>query len=765
MENTKNKIVIGELNNPIITLDDRCIVRCDVSISCDVNSTDLPIDTVEIVVDSSRYSSVLLPLYDDDGIKTTDNKIVCVLDDLTNTIYNLGENAKIFVYAGEMAVGLFYVSDIKRVKVTQYEIKGQSIVGVMDTSPFYGDCYFEDAFDFFDRSAYSMIKWALTSKDCGVRQWNGEGTIPYGKYESDVPVITEFYNNYLIVDTSLKDVKLLGLVSSGTRRTALHQILYAIGYSFRKLPGNSFQYTIERSENIYAVNTVSQYENASVEIPDSVDAVAITVHKYERQVADQEILYDGVDFGDGYSIVDLGAPCCSCYGTDGLDVYKWCANAAIVSGCGKLYIRRAKDSRYVVTNNFSGKKVCNKLSLGDNGLISYLNAYKILNSFCEYYDGLQYHNIDAEFQELNAGCKHSFLNGYREPAYGILKEMSISLSNKTKASCKFASNFKTDFKFRNFTVLTDSGTWETPLDVLNSAKPALYVVVIGGGSGGGSGLKGTDGSKRTTQNEQNTNQNPPGSFGPTGNGGKIRTVSISGSYVQPSYDYICGSGGSGGGLCYDVKNSNAGSPGGDTLFGGYSSADGNRNTSGFMNPISGIIYGAKPENPYKTYNQSGYKSDSGEGGFYAWQGFAAHEWFNPDRPYWAGGSARSYETFNHNDGSRWAQFGVTYGDPGGGGVGETGKDPTAPQKASNGEITTGGGGNGGNSTIPPATPLQYDPTRYGWGGFGGYGGGGGGDAGFTAPGWPWGVQSGTPGVGGCGGPGGEGAPGCIIVFW
>ena len=256
-------------------------------------------------------------------------------------------------------------------------------------------------------------------------------------------------------------------------------------------------------------------------------------------------------------------------------------------------------------------------------------------------------------------------------------------------------------------------------------------------------------------------RNERGEDGNPGTPGKVYQITIEGDALKNEYAYSCGHGGTGGDYCYSNAVPNAGLPGSDTIFGEYSSKDGERIDSGVKNLYTGQIYAMAEKKGSRLGGASGYKVPYDE----TFKAFAGEPTRGESGQSYSGGNFDvSISAFYWEADGRWAKYGATAGDPGGAGVGEDGKDPGKPSM-SNGTIRTGNGGDGGNSTVKRSSRMKANPDAYGYGGYGGFGGGAGGDTGFIHTGWPFGLTAGTPGKGGYGGAGGDGCPGAIIIYY
>lgn len=377
------------------------------------------------------------------------------------------------------------------------------------------------------------------------------------------------------------------------------------------------------------------------------------------------------------------------------------------------------------------------------------------------------------------GMRYSCTTPFGEKKESFIASMAINASAIAKADCKMVYGYEPPEKpgeLTHLAVLTGSGVWKVPAEVLESDNPRIRVVLIGGGQGGQGGEDGEAGKVGCVNSIDQLAK--AGRNGENGSPGMIIHIQIDKKNLKDSYQYSCGTGGAGsyshgyGSTPYD------GDVGGATTFGEYSSENGIIPTSGFLEPLSGAIYGGPSPDFSKIIK-------AGRGGGTYWN----------NNMVWRARPEPGICVLNEETARMYGyEAGVPIELPGGIGPELESELFTSPYSAYSGggsggpcltqsepgeynwwdgkkstvsgnTATLGKGGDGyGASRMP--SPFLFSETAYGQGGLGGQGGPGGGssgmwnskDTGFT-------INDGTPGDNGRGAYGGDGTPGCILVYY
>lgn len=749
METTGNKILIGSINYPILTLTDECIKSISGLLSCNLIADELPDDTVEVVFDSSSHLTPVIPLDSADGMMSENGDILLTEDNIAAFVMQLPRGLSLWWYIDDKCIGEFYLKEITRTSRTQFALTAQSIMGLLDTHTYYGKICNGDL-------CKDVVKSIFLSN---------------GLVRDTTAAIADTYSR-LRWGPEIDSIPIYGWIPVSTKRDALHQLFFAYGLNFVRSDSGEMMVTYIFDAPSTQIADAKIYSGGSVTIPDLATRIEIDEHGFHPDLAEYEEVFNNKEqtYPSGEYIITFDkAPLQRLYAESGtIKIVKWCPNAAIVTGSGVLkgqpYTHTTRTLVKGSEDGVNGKTI----KIDSVYMVTANTSFYLLDTLWSYYAKRKEIEFDVVYSGETLGSNYKFLNPYREIEQGVLSEIKLDASATTRCAAKFVAGYRVsagDWRLTKRVVLTGTGSWTVPESVFQKSTPRIIVLLIGGGSGGASGLKGQNGKSQTMSSRFTGSKNVGGSDGEPGDGGKILQIVINGDNLQRTYAYQCGTGGHGGDICFSDTNANIGTPGSDTTFGVYSSANGTRSVSGIKDYYSGTTYAAKPERLIGSGGSSGYTQEINGRNLMLRAGntVAIH---NRSMTFFSGGTLKpDIERFSYADSTRWAEADTTWGFPGGAGVGESGGDPTAPTMTDSGTIVTGGGGNGGNATIKPDPEIVLSEGHYGWGGWGGYGGGAGGDTGVAATVWPFGVIAGTPGAGGNGGPGGDGSPGAVIVYF
>lgn len=672
---------------------------------------------------------------------------------------------QVSVYRGSAILDVFYLTNVTRIKTDQYKLEMTSFLGILDGEMFYGGYYTGQELQDVIETIIQTNGLNLTTTD-----------------HSDMLEMIEY-------DAAFADLPIYGWLQVGTKKEALHQVLFSRGISMKKSSSGVIVFTSLYENDPIVIDEDVTYQDGDVTFLENVSTVEVVEHAFTNDSnADIQILFESeeqTEYGKEYiAVFNADAPVLRPIQVTGLTVSYQNCNAAVVTGVGTIQGYPAVHSQTVVRSVIKLGKG-ETATIEDCTLITRQNSAFMLDRFKNYFMTAET-EISADIIKTNQkiGSYVSIINSFGERVQGYITEISQVLSGIIKASCKIVTGYKPlDYEgYNRFVVLTGSGGWAVPESVFAKQNPKVQVVLVGGGSGGYSGKAGENGVKVPYGNSSKTRA-AGGAMGRSGDGGKILTVTI--ENPDSTLYYSCGAGGAGGAASSSHSVSNPGNAGGDTTItsGGttYSSANGNRNENGVANIMSGIRYGIgnRVYIPIYSYPENG----DGIAGF---------------KSYWEGGSIKFISVgLDSPDVTRtWEYFDMTktppvleasgawansYGQSSGGGFGGSpGGNAYGGQGAAGGNATSttsGAGGKGADATVVFPKPnlligalrsdrtqelyLPLDDGAYGDGGFGGFGGGGGGSGGATNQ----GKTQGAGGAGGKGGAGGYGADGCIIVYY
>lgn len=570
----------------------------------------------------------------------------------------------------------------------------------------------------------------------------------------------------IIWQDGIEDLTFSGWLASGSKREALHQILFALNLNLQKDENGNFIIGALPTEIAGTVDySTDIYNSGSVEEVKKPLKLEVTEHYYSVPNDEGVTVFDntGVTAPSGYYVVELNnAPIYdSVFGDSGIAVIGYTANAAVVVGAGKITGRQQKVTKTVLTETIGSRPDGDTISVRDVTLVTMLNSSAIMNKMRAFYASDVYKIKNAIVGNgRKIGRLYSLLTPFFEEATGYLTSARVLASSVTKYDCEFVSNYEPVSPggvFQHAVLLTGAGTWELPEGVTD-----IHVVLIGGGAGGESGLAGEDGNR--CPNFNTPTQAKGGDYGANGTAGKVYEVSI--SSPQSSYAYDCGSGGAGGAICTSKTTKNAGASGNYTTFGSYSSENGSVLENGYTDLITGKTY-AKVMPTWTSGSGKGGDGGSWKLGNYSnCKKIESGDAYNFLEKKWYGGGYEAGKDYL----IRWLNgngesLSKVPGSAGGGAIGESGKSALYYDSAIRANRVTYTGADGGNATFVPPKPTEYNQSYYGYGGMGGAGGGGGGAGGGTTEEYQGAVTTYAPGSGGYGGRGGDGGDGCIIIYY
>ncbi len=521
-------------------------------------------------------------------------------------------------------------------------------------------------------------------------------------------------------------------------RDNLHQLLFACGVAMTKdVFGDvvfSFLYNAEAG---VLDESVLYRDNGSIKHSAPATQAAVTEHTYEALEGDERVtVFDNTN-GSGAAnhrlVKFTDAPVHHLEAT-GLTIHEQGVNYAIVSGTGTLTGQKYTHITQVVTaSNQTDEQTPKVIPVEDMTLVSIVNSENVAKRVLAFNTSQRTIKCDLVFNAEQCGRKYAFNDPWGSPVTAFLSTMQLTMSNIIKAKCELIAGYAPTGQGNNYShavILTGTGQWKKPPGV-----DSVKAVMISGAEGGYSGGDGHAGGQASRSEYGNGGEG--GVPGLPGRGGRVLSVVMDVSNLD-TIDYSCGEGGEGG--VSQGTEPTPGQLGEDTVFGGYSTAEGQVSAAGVVNLFTGVVYGLSG-------NSNGIAGLAGGG---------------PSNP-----QSLVFEDVTYTGGSKGKNVdgyvsGVAYGGWGGGpAAGANGSDgKKGSTRANNGNgFNDGGDGGAGGSAIPRA-----DTTILGQGGDGGHGGGGGGGGG-TVTGTSMYAWPGSGGAGGKGGKGAKGGPGCIILYF
>lgn len=684
------------------------------------------------------------------------------VDTLTATVVDIdGTLASIFAtqsygdvvkyFHSDDLVGKFYLENIERIGKKDWKFNCISDMGLLVSSDHYGGLY-------TGQTAETAIADIIG------------GIIPY------------------TLDEALKAVEIHGWLKKASRRDNLRDILFAIGGTVKRdTDGDCVITPYVANPEATPVSSHGFYkEGGSLKNDVTATRIVLTEHAFAARDTDEEVtLFDGAINGTAIEtpkgeqvngvIVVFDQPIHDLV-VSGSEILESDVNYAVLSTSGyalltgKAYTHTQRDVPRDVITGATPKIVKSSACT----LVNIRNSMNVLDRLEAFYGHIKRVDFDMVLQNQKPGDYISFTDPYGTPSTGYIETLDVTMSKEKKASasivCGFIPPVDVPVYLHNETI-TENTLWTVPDGV-----EEVRIVLIGGGPGGYSGGAGNSGgSTSQTRSGSHTGLYPGKYFirdaseggaggvggSPSPNGGRVYSTTIKVSSGQ-QFQITIGAGGAGGSGNNSSTSPRAGSEGGATTFGSYSSANGSPVPNGYLEEISGQTYaapgtisgtaggkgvGVNPDSTVTGNTITPISVPSGVAGYFPGQ-MQVNEVNNQQ----FSGDLDTDEGILRNYWYKGLGGGAARGSNGGSYIGRT-------------------GGRGGTATEKPSAP-----TTRGNGGNGGHGGGGGGGFGAAVServtsgeslptGGTTSIGAGTPGSGGYGGPGGDGARGICFLYY
>lgn len=764
-----NEILIGSKENPILALDNDSIISVNGNLACDLLCETIPVDTLEIQCRYDRMQVAFSPI-DYNGMRTSTGKQVYARSAGTENVLNIPYASGLWYYNGGSYIGKFYVVDAQRTGKSVYTIKAQSAIGILDALPYYGKL-------FVNQPLLDVVKNIILTD---------------GMDKTETTFLLELADSITLGD-DLDSISVTGWIPVCTKRAALHHVLFAQGINILKEENDSFLITKISNANAGEINQNDEYDSGTVDLTERVKSVEVTEHAYVKSPnTEPVVLYDNTEAPIDLetTVVFDSAPivAASLTVSGSLTIRSSNENCAVVSGVGILSGIPYTHTTHVVSRTNESSADGKSISVSDATLVNAVNSNAVADRLHAYYTSKRDIQIPIVLSGQRCGMRYSCTTPFWDKKEAFIVSMTINASAIAKADCKMVSGYEHPEKpgeLMHMVLLTGSGIFQVPSEVLESENPRLRVVLIGGGQGGGGGTAGSEGPSSAYVRNLN-DLGKPGNPGINGEPGKILTIQIDGNNIKKEYSYSCGSGGKGGSAYDHGVAQTPGTIGEKTVFGTFSSDRGVTPVAGYQDPLSGKIYGG-PSPDFSKIVKSGkgggiYLFTEIMGGLEVQRSELIHaepgvvvinEYLARVYGYelgavmeFPGGNGLKFKKLDNDSFSDGTRSG------GGGGGPVVQKNPGAAwdyydgsDAVFDGMNVIGGKGGVGASHLDAPTPFAFSDTAFGRGGIGGHGGGGGGSAGECRIPSDYTITEGKPGTGGRGGAGSDGAPGCILVYY
>lgn len=688
------KILVGSsVENPLYTFDNSTITSCQVVLSSSLSGDELAVDQFMPVVYSGGIATqVLFSPAGKLAIRSSDGKFFSTVGSDRKYPDSVPYGTPIYYFdKNNNLMGKFYTQRIIRSGRNRYDIISVSAIGILDGQSHNGGLYDGQTFE-----------------------------------EVAADIIGEGFSFTCAEDVAKTTI--FGWLPIGSRRENLHQLLFATGAALYKDSDGEIVFRFPDSDTVKQIPSSRIFAGGNIDYMEPATRAEVTEHTFRTSNHDESVtLFDNTvgEYADNVFVSFQNAPIYGLETTGTLEIVESGANYAILSGFGELTGKKYTHVTRVLSANSGAYNEREKtVSVTDATLVNTVNSENVLRRVLSFYSSARTIRNDIVLQDEQAGDQVSFENPYGEREQAFIASLDIDESSFMRAACEMVTGYVPTGggnNYSSYVLLTGSGTWTIPAEVLAKDYPIIRAILIGGGQGGQCGANGAGGGRSPSGEGAWRDGGAGGAPGVGGIGGKIFSINVD-CYGKTTIDYVCGNGGAGASGGSGITD---GAFGGATVFGDLTSESGQATDVGIVNIFTGTVYGQTG-----TSGISGGKGGSN-----------------------GAGESVTFEGVTYVGGAQGAlAAGYGYGGAGGGAaVGASGGNGAKGTTGTGG--SGGAGGSGGSATARPAA------TGYGNGGNGGHGGGGGG-AGGPGAGWP-----GAGGAGGRGGNGGAAAPGCILIYY
>lgn len=673
-----NKIVIGDVESPILTFENDAIKEVLEETGISAVDEELYIDQFMPTIRYVLYLRYQILPQDDNiygGIMSADGKIVCSKwnYDLRDIPYGTPTR----FYTNGRPAGVYYCESVSREGGDLFKFNCVSATGMMDSQRHVGGIYTGQRFD------------AVLAEILGT------------EYEYEI-------------DPDVAQTQVYGWLPYDTRRNNLHQLLVAYGVIISKSDIGTMLFIFPNAHDTYDIPRNRIFDNGSVKYGDTASRVEVTEHSYHYlSAAEDEVLYDTQGESLAETVVTFDHPVypdsIAVTGDGNMTISEKGTNYAIVQGSGILKGKPYVHNTKLLTKNNPNARTEKVVSVKNATLITMSNSDNCLARISEYYFNTTVITQPIVVSDERIGRRYNIENPFREKTIGFLSRMLTNTSSFRRAECDFIANYvpvASGASFGQRAILEPSDEeqrWNIPDSVHHKDVQQIRCVLIGRGADGETGADGEEGN--AGDDIEGGEGGKGGTGGKGGAGGKILSMTINCENLAfIRYKNI------GGNTVVYVR---------DEI---YSSANGHSSSSGFVELFSGAVY-ALPGNDGVDGADGGMGGKNPPIGSTPRKATAGADVEYNGTTYKGGAGGRTQDVNGAAVGIH-PNLTVKFGGTGGGGAayGAAGKDggTGAPKIEENGvNWDTGGTGADAAEALPTL-------EGYGNGGNGGNGGGGGG---------------------------------------
>lgn len=541
-----NKIVIGDVESPILTFENDAIKEVLEETGISAVGEELYIDQFMPTIRYVLYVRYQIVPKDDNiygGILSADGKIICSKwnYDLRDIPYGTPTR----FYTNGRPTGIFYCESVTRESGDLFKFNCVSAVGMMDNQWHVGGVYTGKRFD------------AVLAEILGT------------EYEYEI-------------DPDVAQTQVYGWLPYDTRRNNLHQLLVAYGVIISKSDIGTMLFVFPNAHDTYDIPRNRIFDNGSVKYGDTASRVEVTEHSYHYlSTAEDEVLYDTQGESLAETVVTFDHPVypdsITVTGDGNMTISQKGTNYAIVQGSGILKGKPYVHNTKLLTKNNPNARTEKVVSVKNATLITMSNSDNCLARISEYYFNTTVITQPIVVNDERIGRRYNIENPFREKTKGFLSRMLTTTSSFRRAECDFIANYApvasgASFGNRAILELTDEEQrWNIPESVYQKDVKQIRCVLIGRGTDGKSGADGEAGG--TGDDIGGGTGGAGGKGGNGGAGGKVLSMTVNCENLAF--------------IRYKNVNGNTVVYVGSDL---YSSANGHSSSSGFVELFSGAVY-------------------------------------------------------------------------------------------------------------------------------------------------------------------------------
>lgn len=542
------RIYVGSKTEPDYYFEQKDSFAAKVTQKVALVGKELTIDTFEPVVQDDITN--LLDAYhfrsaDGHEIETAVGEIFAIdvnEGERASDLINLEYGTPVWYFWEDTLIGKFYVSSVDRTAKNKYLLHCVSVIGLLEKM--------EHGGGLFQATTFQAVLSHILASDM-----HGTGS----------EVI-----NYRIEDNVAR-LPVSGWMGKDTKRNNLYKLMFANGVNIVKdadgEPRFTFIYTAPSHPQTIPIEEI--YDAGTQEYEKPYSKVSVTEHTYTPLTSEDPVtLFDNTT-GTAVSSEEVwftNAPIIASTITwTGERLEAASENSAIITGNGKLtgipYTHTKRMLESIVQGGDSDKTVrvenCTMVNLiNSTNLLARLKAYYQPNGLIRtIHDSIVY-------TTQRVGKAYQILTPFDEIETAFLTKMDINASKVFKADCEWRANYvpagqeglyeHEPIILDKKTFNEDGGTFTWPDGIV---PERCKIVIIGGGTGGGSGWPGKNGKDARTHTDVESTadlsavwygaEGGDGGAGGTGGlPGRVKVVEI--ENPAASYNYTIGTGGEGG---------------------------------------------------------------------------------------------------------------------------------------------------------------------------------------------------------------------------